>query len=1003
MIGALGGAVPALAQAQDTPLEEVVVTGSRIARSDYVANSPLVTVDAESLDTQAGATIGLKLQQMPQFTPGSNEVTGSGQPTGRASVDLRGLGPNRTLVLLDGKRMQPSDAELVVDLNAIPSALINNVEIITGGASAVYGSDAVAGVVNLKLRHDVDGLELHSRHSLADEGDAEEANIGALIGGDFADGRGYSITALDYLHRGSAYFRSREFYRKAFDRGLPPYGQADLPYGNFVATGTNLPQQSVVDQVFAQYGVAPGTVKPGDTLSFNDDGTLFRPTGVVNYRGALNDDFVITPDNNLVRNIGADQLLVAPTQRFSAFNRTEYNLTEDITVYGQALATRYDAYTNFGAAIQNGGWSAAVPIDNPFIPDDLRTILQSRTDPDAPLTLHKLWTVNGPVENRLRNQVLQFSAGLNGKFGDSGWTWDIYGSYGTTDISTTVTHGGVSVSRVQALLNSRSVVGADGELVHVPQFIEPNGANSLVLNPDYATAVNDGGVTVASPEGGANPCPDGLDLFGDEPISESCRDYLMVQPTSRTSLTQKIVEGNVQGGLFDLPAGEVRGVAGFHFRQNGYSSTPSVATTGQTSDVLGVFPSLPTSGSTRVKEGYVEALVPILADKPLVERLEMDVAYRYSDYDNSGGVSTYKADFNWSTGGGISLRGGYARAIRAPNVNELFRTPSATTGLIAYDPCNFDSPDRTGANAEAVRDMCIAQGVPESLVDDYKFTFVGAPQIVSGNPDVKPEKADSYTVGVVWEFRADNPLFRQMSVSLDYYDIKVSDAISTVSAAVSFSKCFNLDGSNPDLDPDNAYCMNIVRDASGAPDTISSPYFNLGGLKTSGVDFQFDWAVQAADLGLGNGGGRFALNLVGNYLRDFQIQSTPGSPWQEYGHTIGYTGVGNKGAHPRWKTTTTLSYDDSWGTVGLRWYRVNKMADYTIVTTPDSPEPGVGSYNRFDLFGGWNMTDSVRLSGGVSNVFDRDPEPLQGRWGQTDSGTYDGVGRRFYMALTARL
>jgi iron complex outermembrane receptor protein len=988
--------VPAHAQeaADEGELQEVLVTGSRIVRRDYAAASPIVTVNSERLNEQAGGTFGIKLQQMPQVTPGGNEMVGSGQPTGRATIDLRGLGPNRTLVLANGQRLQPSTGEVVVDLNSIPAALIDNVEIITGGASAVYGSDAIAGVVNLILKDDFEGIEVSGKYNITDRGDAEETMVDILGGSNFADGRGNVVFALGYLDRGPAYFVKRGFYTSAFALGAAPWGSDLLPQGNFVPDPLNLPDQSTVDAVFASYGIAAGTVAAGSVLSFNPDGTLFGQAGAVNYRGPQDNFYVVSPLSGAVAfNLGNFQVMTAPTERYTAFSRGSYEFTDSLKGFAQASFTKYKAVTNYGAGLQTQGTTAVVPADNPFIPADLKTLLDSRPDPTAPFSMRKLWTATGTSVTTYDNTVYQFTLGLEGKFGETGWTWDVSGSHGRTDISTRQESGGASFSRIQALLTSRSVTGPNGELIHVPAYIPAsNGSGTYVPNPAYATATNDGGRSLPGLLNGPPPCPEGLDLFGFTPLSDSCKEFLQIHPTSITEIEQNIVEANVQGGLFDLPAGELRMAAGVSYRENKFVSEPSPAN----SDLVGSFGTLPVAGSTDVEEIYLEALVPVLRGMPLVRSLDLGLGYRYSDY-LSGGVNTYKAELDWRMVDSLRFRGGYQRAIRAPNVIEMYNPARSSAQLLGNaDPCNFDSAERTGAYAAQMRALCLAQGVPASIIDSYKSTFAGSMGVQQGNPNLKPEKADTVTFGMVWNPVFDSPLLQRFSAAVDYYQIELEDAISTLGVSVVFARCYSAEY-NPSFTASNEYCAAIERNpANGAPDRTHTPYYNLGGLRTSGVDLQLDWGFGLGAVGLRDEYGSLAINLVATRLLEFDVRTTQESPWVSYVGTYGYNALNNNGARPDWKASTNITWTRGSVDAGVRWYYVDEMRDIV-------GGPGLDNYSRFDLYGGWTINEQLRISAGITNVLDKDPlATFGGIPGNTDSGTYDTLGRRYYVGFNMK-
>lgn len=997
---AAGGFASPLAHAQDAADEAaetgsaIVVTGSRLVRRDYQSTSPIVTVGEEFLDAQAGSTIAIKLQQMPQFTPGANELTGSGQPTGRATVDLRGLGANRTLVLADGRRLQPSTSQVVIDLNTIPSALVENVEVITGGASAVYGSDAVAGVVNLKLRNDFEGLELSGQYNITELGDGQEFLVEGLFGADIGD-RGNVVFGASYLDRGLARFDNRRFYRNAFALGAPPWGSDLLPEGNFIPDAGNAPAQAVVDAVFAQYGVAAGSVAASNVLSFNANNSLFSQFGGFNYQGALNHQYVLSPFSNAIAfNLGTLQYLTAPTERISVFGKGEYEIADGIELYGQAIFTTYNSVTNYGAGLQTQGTTAVVPVDNAFIPADLATLLASRPDATAPFSMRKLWLQTGTSVTEYDNQVLQVLGGLRGSFGSSGnWRWDVYGSHGETAIRQTNTSGGASFSRIQSLLTSRSVADINGQLTNIPAYIPSgNGSNSFIPNPAYATAVNDGGRSFLGPDGLA-PCPNGLNIFSSAPLDPSCADFLQIHPTRVTDLAQDVIEGTVQGDLFELPAGAVSALVGASWRRNTYDYMPGPGAT----DLVGSFPAYAVEGRTSSKELFAEAVVPIVRDIPFLQSVELSVAYRYADYNLAKSEHNWKADLNWEVTDFLRLRGGFQRASRAPNVTELFNPAIPAPALLgAEDPCNFDSQVRQGPNGAAIRSLCLAQGVPAAIIDTYKTTFAGVQAVQRGNPGLASETADTYTIGTVIEPRLGGA-FDGISLSVDYYNISLKDAISTTSGDIVFQRCFNQTGDNPAFDPANSDCRRIVRNSSfGTPDQVETPFFNLGGVKTSGIDMSLLWRLGLDSVGLTNAGS-VTLNSIVNYLLAFDVQSAPGAAFVGYNGTIGYGALGNNGAFPDVKANTSLTWSLDDKTAGLRWYYVGPM-NYV-----GGGGAGTTSYSRFDLFGGFNLTEAISLTAGVTNLFDVQPEVTMGGLpGNTDSGTYDPLGRRYFIAAKAR-
>ncbi|MEO6341262.1 MAG: TonB-dependent receptor [Caulobacteraceae bacterium] len=988
-------------------VEEIVVTGSRISRRDYVANSPILTLPAATLLNQSGISIDTKIAQLPQFTPGATRFAGSGQST----ANLRGLGTSRNLVLVDGRRPMPSSAQLVVDLNSIPTGLIDNVEVITGGASAVYGSDAISGVLNFKLKRNFQGLQMDAQYGRTERGDGEETEVNILAGGNFADDRGNAVVGLNYANRGRIYSRDRDFYRTGIAAGATSFASVNLPTGQFVADSANQPTLAARNALFGGYGTPVTTAVVGTNYGFNTDGTLFTLTGGRNFRGVQpvrGGYYQLNPAGNVVFEL-QDNVLQVPLQRYSAFAKVDYNITPNIRFYAQATFTRYDTQSQGTGASTNGPWNLIMPADNVFIPADLKTLLNSRPSPNVPFTMIKYFTQTGALVTDYKNQLYQITTGFAGDFGKTDWTWDIYGSTGQTTILATTTGGAPSIQRMGTLMNSRSYL-ANGALVNVPEFLANSNGTSVTINPLYLAATgpngaaitNDGGRSVVSLNGGPNPCPNGLNLFGDKPLDASCIGYITKNPKQFTSLRQDVVEASAQGTAFSLPAGEVKLAVGASYRRNTYNFIPDSSTFGvTTSDVVNVFPSNPTGGFTDSKEAYIEGLIPVLKDVPFIKSFEISPAYRYASYNNAGSIHTYKADFNWEVISGIRFRGGYERAVRAPNVGELFQgSAPGAAGALLRDPCDFNSPENI-ANPAKVSAICAAQGLAPGLASTYRNTTLTLASVVVGNPNLEPEKADTFTVGAVWQPSFSHPLLSRVRASVDYYDIKVTKAIAAINGSIIFQKCFNQDGSNPSLDAANPNCGAIIRQTStGLPLQVNTPYGNIGALKTSGIDFQVDWGVDLADVGLGKGS--VAVNLVGTYLREFNIQAVANSPFLDYAGTIGNSTVGT-GTFPRWKATMTTTYAVGPGSLGLRWFYIDGMKDFTAISSPSSRRVGTPGYMRFDLFGSYALNKMISLRAGVDNLANKDPVVFGGILGTTESGTYDPAGRRYWLAVRAKM
>jgi outer membrane receptor protein involved in Fe transport len=541
-------------------------------------------------------------------------------------------------------------------------------------------------------------------------------------------------------------------------------------------------------------------------------------------------------------------------------------------------------------------------------------------------------------------------------------TWEIYGTRGKTDEAEKVS-GSMVASALNTLLNA--------------------------------------------PDGGASICSGGYNPFGLTRLSSQCLAYLTRTPLQTTRLTQDVAEANMQGRIVDLPAGQMRFAVGLDYRSNGYDYNPDGDISQGT--IVGVPSAAASTGSSNVKEAYAELLIPVLKNLRLARKIDLDVAYRYSDYNLAGAVNAYKADLNWSVSESFRFRGGYERAVRAPNVGELFLAPStdfASIGVPASgggDPCNYASAARTGGNASQVRALCIAQGVPASLIDTYYSGNTDAPSVNVGNSHLKPESAGTYTVGAVFTSRSESPVLGGMKLSVDYYNISITKVIGVLAGGQALNKCFNLDGSNPTYSPSSPYCALLGRDpGNGQLSSILQETQNLGAVKTRGVDLQFDWRLGLGSLGLSNAAGDLAFNSVLSRLITYRVQNESGQPFSDYTNTVGTPTGGALGSLPKWKATTTMTYSRNAWSAGMRWRYIGALRSLDTVSDPASTTPGTGAYHLVDLFGNWRINEQLSISGGINNLLNRDPPIVDGVIGNTEASTYDVLGRAFYVAVRAK-
>ncbi|MDO8802401.1 TonB-dependent siderophore receptor [Phenylobacterium sp.] len=962
---------PALAQ--DAEVSEIVVTGSRIARKDYVSESPIVTVGQEQIAAVGMVTIENTLNQLPQFTPSNGSGTNTTNfvtTPGQAYANLRGLGPTRTLVLIDGRRVVAGNPNAVVDLNTLPTFLVDTVETITGGASAVYGSDAIAGVVNFKLKRNFDGLQVDAQFGATEQNDAGQLTASVGWGHNFADGRGNLAVAATYDKREGLLASDRDWSAVGYSilaTGLTPSGAATIPDGRFdpasnTGGAANLPSQAAMNAVFGAYGFAPGTVARGASLSFNADGSLFSTAPVTNYKGVRDAGFSPT---SYTFNSAAYRYLNLPLERWSLYASGHYDLSDNLEAYGTASYTTYDVSRQLGPASASDGAfpgpDIVVPVTNPFIPTDLRTLLASRADPTAAFYPRRAFNeVGGRLSNNTY-ETMQLVAGLRGALPIKDWKWDLYASYGQMD-HTENQFGNVSRAAMRTL--------------------------------------------TFAPDGGAAICG-GFNIFGAGKVSPGCAAYIAREVTNSTTIKQTVVEGYATGSLIDLPAGALKFSAGAQYRKDDFDYAPDLKLRGP--DIVGFNPAVPVSGDITSKEVYAELLVPVLADLPLIESLDITLGGRIADYSTTGQVSAYKADLTWKPASGLLIRGGYQRAVRAPNIAELFSPASLGfvgigspgTGTTAGDPCDVRSSYRVGASGTAVRGLCLSQGVPSAIIDTFNQASTQVEIIGGGNRNLREETADSFTAGAVWSPPVDQPFLRSFSVSLDYYRIEVADVVGTIGVPTILASCFNADGSNPGLSSANFYCQQFTRLSSGQITGVAQTQVNLASVKTSGIDAQLDWGFDLADLGLPENAGALAFNLVVTKLDSFERQARPNGAFVDYAGTIGADLSG--GALPEWKSVLSATWAVGPVRTALRWRHIAAMTDARSVPTFSPTAVNTPDYDVYDLSGSWKIDDRVTLRAGINNLEDKDPPYFTSYPNSnTDPSSFDILGRRVFVGINAK-
>jgi iron complex outermembrane recepter protein len=971
-LAATGGAG---AQEVAPELEQIFVTGSRIARPDFESASPIVSIDATLFARGNTLSVESVVSRLPQFTPDATSTSNNPGNGGQGNVQLRGLGATSTLVLLDGRRLVPANGNGVVDVNVIPGTLVESVEIVSGGASAVYGSDAIAGVVNFKLKEKFNGVQLDGSWDQTDRSDGEQYSIGLTAGQSFADGRGEVYGYVGYADREAVLQGARKFSEVTLgyfgpdaggrgpDGGFLPRGSPTIVEGRTALQFPNQrPTQAAVDALFATYGYAPGTVQlRGSTgarndFSFNADGSLFS-TGnqdsgsVVNFRGVQDPN--LASDRGYSYNFAPWNYLQLPLERVSAFGRASFEINPAVEVYGQVL---YADYTAELALAPTAAFPLFLPVTNPYVPTDFVGLLNSRPDPNADIRLAKRLDALGPRVASNQHDALQLTAGARGRVFDD-WDYDFYVQTAVYDSTETQTG---------------------------------NALRSKIMELTFA------------PDGGVAACG-GLDLFGAGSVSAQCARYIAAGGTNRAGYDQTIVEASITGSPLALPAGNLGLAFGILYKRDEYfyEADPigTVFLDDGFADILGFNASDDIAGSDHNTDLYVEALIPVLNGVTAAERLDVVLGLRHSEYASAGGVDSYKAELLWQPVMALRLRSSFQHSVRAPSVFELYQPQLPTTyGATAdefgdfIDPCEARSSQRAGANAAEVEALCLAQGVPADQLAEFEDSDGVHYGVVGGNPDLGAETADTMTVGFVLQSWSANAHLSGMQLSLDWYRIELTDAITQVFANNYVPQCFDA-RVNPDFDANNEVCRYFSRDpVTHDIADLEDINRNIVGYEVSGIDAQFDWSF---DLGPGNAN----LNWLVSWMDRFETTEVQGLPIVDSVGLVGGNFLG--GSLPEWKANLNVSY--AWGGLSLtgQWRYIDGMHDR------DVPEYEVPSYDYIDAYAsyefGQGMLDGLTLRAAIENLTDDDPPLLPTQvQANTDPSQYDVLGRRYSLGVSFR-
>ena len=947
---------PAMAQTAKPADDQntIVVTGSLIKNPNIVQANPVNVTTANEMELNHSNVAEEVLREVPGIVPDIGSAVNNGNG-GSSYVNLRGLGANRNVVLLDGNRIVPAGLSGVVDLNNIPLALINRVDALTGAAVTTYGADAIAGVVNFVTKKNFSGVDLSLGDEITQKGDGNYKRADLTIGSNFADGRGNAVLSLGYQNADPVYQGDRDFSLY----NVSSFSGAASGSGTTAPTRFTVPGQGTL-----QINPATGLLQSGfNAYNFN-------------------------PFN----------IFQTPFKRYNMFAQANYDVTDSIEIYSRALFSKNSVDTIIAPS---GVFSSSVviPYSNPFLPAGAAsqfctanglttgqcTAAVAATNPSDPnyktftTTIRRRTPETGTRNSDYTSTVFDMQMGIDGKLTDS-IKWDIHGSYGQSDKLQTIT-GYVLTSRVRdALLATNSTTCLSGNAGCVP-----------------------------------------LNIFGAVgSITPAMLGYLLSPSTTdvKTSLGQ--VHGQIVGDFgWKLPTAElpVSFAVGTEYRK--YTAQQQSDTLAQTPGELGgaggAAPAI--SGSYQVYEGFAEMVAPLVQDKEFIKDLTLEGGVRYSKYKVPGGAGsetwTYKGGLTWTPVSDIKFRANYAHAVRAPNIGELFSPRSTGLTGLAADPCSGSNP--VGAAAANLRAVCLAQGAPASSIGLIANPTASQANITTGgNPNLKPETANTYTLGVVLQPRQ----VPHFNVSVDYYHIKVSNIIAVPTPGQLISACFGNITAASATDPN---CTSIRRDpVTGQLDGDPATTFGLSGVLanlpigalTDGVDIianydhKFSWA-------------KWSSSAVFNYTHRSVFNGTECTSFYS-------VNCGSIQPKYQWSWRNTLTFAGKVD-VSLLWRHIGAESQEPADVIASGPAfsgtlgSDVGAlsgqtvnfgkipaYDYFDMSVRFNVNDHLTLTGTVSNLMDKAPPIVGASIGSTsfDSGntypsTYDALGRRF--AVTARI
>jgi len=946
-VALLASASAAMAQQSGDNVESVVVSGSRLVTNGAEAPTPVTVVSTEQLSLAAPRNVVDGLLQLPAFKGSlsvANQSTGTTGSNGADVLNLRNLGTSRTLVLMDGRRVVPFGGGGTVDVAQIPEALVQRVDVVTGGASAAYGSDAVAGVVNFVLDTKFDGLKASAQAGISQYGDNFNYKVAVTGGMSFLADRLHVVgSIMDYKSTGVTFAQSRPWTADAVSSITNPNFNKNLPVS---ATNSTL---VTVTQPYSSVATLGGLITSGPLT-----GTAFDQNGNAipfNY-GTLRSATQMSGGDGYNPNL---LLTLQPSQhRSQIFNHTTYEVSDNFSVYLQLMASQNHVQYYSLPTFELSSTNFTILRDNAYLPQSIKNFLASpaglgvasftvgRDSPDFDI----------PHMDQITNTGIA-TIGFNGKVPSSSWTYQGYGQMGRSYTSYKTGNDPISDNLYRA---SDAVVNpANGQIVCRQSLSNP--APTPISNPV-----------------GCQP----LNIFGVGNASPAALKYITGTALQIVHVAEDVAELSANGGLFDIQGGTVSLAVGGSYRREAFTQvTDAQSQEIRTGAGIGAaFPAglvntlggfertnpQPTRGTYNVKEVFLETEVPLLKDLPAIKSLSLNAAGRYVDYSTSGGVEPWKIGLVYEPTDGLRVRASRSTDIRAANLGELYQGSSQGTSSVT-DPANGNIP--TNVITGAV-----------------------------GNPNLVPESANTSTIGVVvTPANLFGGLLPGLEFSADYYQINISKAISTLTAQQELNFCAN--GSQQQ-------CGFITRNPNGTLSRVALPFFNAAARQTKGVDFEATYSTPLSDVAFGQDGD-LTFRAIVNYTGQFTTQIQGAAPIQLAGDigvnsTPKWSGIfqANLGIGPltwfmqeRWVGGGKF---DNTNNNGLGVYP-NNVGDVFYTDTTLS----------YDIL----PDPAMSLFFSITNLFDRDPPPtpsfLIAGSSYSNRTLYDLIGRQFTLGLRYKM